>query len=84
MSHTATPLHAPSTGLKILQPSNIIILLIFYSPILASIAILSWGVIMQNVKGFIYLLFMLAMSVVRGVRLRRIGKHRSSRRERYM
>jgi hypothetical protein len=65
MSHAATPMPAHSAGLKILQPSNILILLTFYSPILVAVAVLSWGVIMQSVKGFVYLLFMLAMSVLR-------------------
>ena len=61
---TTTPV-APAVGLNIMQPSNILVLITFYSPILVAIAVLSWGFIQQSVKGFVYLLFMLAMSVVR-------------------
>ena len=48
-----------------LRPANILVLVTFYMPLIISIVVLSWGVIMQSVKGFIYLLFMLAMAVLR-------------------
>jgi hypothetical protein len=48
-----------------LQPSNIMVLITFYMPLIISLIVLSWGIIMQSVNGFVYLLFMLGMSVVR-------------------
>lgn len=48
-----------------LQPSNIMVLVTFYMPLIISLIVLSWGIIMQNVNGFIYILFMLSMSVLR-------------------
>ena len=50
---------------NMLQPSNIMVLITFYMPLIISLIVLSWGIIMQSVNGFIYLLFMLGMSVVR-------------------
>jgi hypothetical protein len=50
---------------NMLQPSNIMILITFYMPLIISLIVLSWGIIMQSVNGFIYLLFMLGMSVIR-------------------
>jgi hypothetical protein len=41
------------------------VLITFYMPLIISLIVLSWGIIMQSVNGFIYLLFMLGMSVVR-------------------
>ena len=48
-----------------LRPANILVLVTFYMPLIISITVLSWGIIMQSSKGFVYLLFMLGMSVVR-------------------
>ena len=48
-----------------LCPSNILVLVVFYMPLIVSVIVLSWGIVMQSVNGFIYLLFMLGMSVVR-------------------
>jgi hypothetical protein len=50
---------------NMLQPSNIMVLITFYMPLIISLIVLSWGIIMQSVNGFVYLLFMLGMSVVR-------------------
>jgi hypothetical protein len=41
------------------------VLITFYMPLIISLIVLSWGIIMQSVNGFVYLLFMLGMSVVR-------------------
>ena len=51
--------------LDMLRPANILVLITFYMPLIICVVVLSWGIIMQSVKGFIFLLFMLAMSVVR-------------------
>ena len=56
------PMNKPQ---DMLRPANILVLVTFYMPLIFAIIVLSWGVIMQSVKGFIYLLFMLGMSVVR-------------------
>lgn len=48
-----------------LQLSNIVVLMTFYMPMIICLIVLSWSVIMQSVNGFIYILFMLGMSVVR-------------------
>jgi len=52
-------------SLDMLRPANILVLITFYMPLIICVVVLSWGIIMQSVKGFIFLLFMLAMSVVR-------------------
>lgn len=48
-----------------LRPANILVLVTFYMPLIICIVVLSWGIIMQSVKGFIFILFVLAMAVVR-------------------
>ena len=63
---------------NMLQPSNIMVLITFYMPLIISLIVLSWGIIMQNVNGFIYLLFMLGMSVVREFVLTSTGHTESS------
>jgi hypothetical protein len=52
-------------GLNVLQPSNLLVLMVFYSPIIVALSILSWTFVMQSVKGFVYLGFLLAMCVLR-------------------
>ena len=56
---------ARKTGQDMLQLSNIVVLMTFYMPMIICLIVLSWSVIMQSVNGFIYILFMLGMSVVR-------------------
>jgi hypothetical protein len=51
--------------LELFQPFNIIIFLSFYSPIILATSITSLSFIFQNFKGFIYLGFLLALSVTR-------------------
>jgi hypothetical protein len=47
------------------QPFNIVVLLTLYSPIIVTLGVLSMSFIFQNFKGFIYLGFLLAASVLR-------------------
>lgn len=54
-----------SNSLNILQPSNLLVFMVFYSPIIICIAIIAFTVIIQSYKGFIYLGFLFAVSVVR-------------------
>jgi hypothetical protein len=52
-------------GMFILQPSNLLVFMIFYSPIIVCLSILAFTLIIQSSKGFIYLGFLLASSVLR-------------------
>ena len=51
--------------LVITQPMNLIVLLVFYSPVIVALGVLSMSFIFQNFKGFIYLGFLLGVSVLR-------------------
>lgn len=51
--------------LVVAQPMNLIVLLVFYSPIIVALGVLSMSFIFQNFKGFIYLGFLLGISVLR-------------------
>jgi hypothetical protein len=53
------------TPLLMYQPMNLIVLLTFYSPIIIALGVLSMSFIFQNFKGFIYLGFLLSVSVAR-------------------
>ena len=53
------------TPLVMYQPMNLIVLLTFYSPIIIALGVLSMSFIFQNFKGFIYLGFLLSVSVAR-------------------
>ena len=55
----------PSGSLNILQPSNLLVFMVFYSPIIIAISIIAFSVIVQSFKGFIYLGFMFAVSIIR-------------------
>jgi hypothetical protein len=55
----------PSGSLNILQPSNLLVFMVFYSPIIIAIAIIAFSVIIQSFKGFIFLGFMFAVSIIR-------------------
>ena len=63
---------------NIMQPSNAIVVVTFYMPLIISLIVLSWSVIMQSVNGFIYILFMLGMSVVREFVLKYSGHSEKS------
>jgi len=51
--------------LIMIQPMNIILLMVFYSPVIIAICVVSMSFIFQNFKGFIYLGFLLGISVFR-------------------
>lgn len=53
------------TPLLIFQPFNFVIFLSFYSPIILAIIMVSLSFIFQNFKGFIFLGFLIGISVVR-------------------
>ena len=55
----------PSGSLNILQPSNLLVFMVFYSPVIIAISIIAFSVIVQSFKGFIYLGFMFAVSIIR-------------------
>lgn len=46
-------------------PMNSIVSMIFYSPLIIALGVLSMSFIFQNFKGFIYLGFLLGFSVLR-------------------
>ena len=52
-------------SLNIMQPSNLLVFMIFYSPIIVCLAIIAFTFIIQSSKGFIYLGFLFAASIVR-------------------
>lgn len=64
-STDATGLGGISRTLNILQPSNILVLVVFYSPIIVCFTLLALSFVFQNFKGFIYLGFLLAASICR-------------------
>jgi len=51
--------------LQLFQPFNIIIFLSFYSPIILAMCITTLSFVFQNVKGFVYLGFLLGVCIVR-------------------
>jgi hypothetical protein len=53
------------TPLMLAQPYNLIVFLTFYSPIIVAVVIVAMSFIFQNFKGFIYLGFLLGVSVLR-------------------
>lgn len=59
------------------QPFNLIVLLVFYSPIIVALGVFSMSFIFQNFKGFIYLGFLLGISVLREFLLMLFGAKQS-------
>jgi hypothetical protein len=55
----------PSTPLLIFQPYNMISFLSFFSPIILATLILSSSFFFQNVKGLLYLLFLMIVTTLR-------------------
>ena len=51
--------------LKLFQPFNIIVFLSFFSPIIVAISMVSMSFVFKNFKGFIFLGFLLGVSLVR-------------------
>jgi hypothetical protein len=62
MGGTTQDSHSP---LIMIQPMNIIVLLTFYSPLIVALGVFSMSFIFQNFKGFIYLGFLIGVSVLR-------------------
>lgn len=54
-----------NTPLMLFQPFNMIVFLSFYSPVILAILVTSMSLLFQNFKGFIYLGFLLGVSLVR-------------------
>jgi len=54
-----------NTPLIIYQPFNLIVFISFYSPIILAIVMVSLSFIFQNFKGFIFLGFLIGVSVLR-------------------
>lgn len=54
-----------NTPLLLYQPFNIIVFLSFFSPIILALSVTSLSFIFQNVKGFVYLGFLIGVCVVR-------------------
>ena len=55
----------PNSPLLFFQPFNIIIWLSFFSPIILSIVMLSLSCVFQNLKGFIFLGYLLGVCLIR-------------------
>jgi len=51
--------------LKFFQPSNIIVFMSFFSPVILAICIIASSFVFQNVKGLVYLGFLIAACVLR-------------------
>ena len=65
MNSDELPINTGMPTLKLFNPMNIVIFLIFYSPIIVASMITSLSFIFQNFKGFIYLGFLIAGCIVR-------------------
>lgn len=63
----------PIAPLLFLQPYNVVVFLAFYSPFVLSTITFSLSFLFQNFKGFIYLFFLLAVSVARSYFIRLQG-----------
>lgn len=55
----------PATVMDITQPSNVLVFIVFYAPIIIAICVLVSSFVFQHFKGLIYLGFLLAVSVAR-------------------
>ena len=65
-------------SLDLFDPSNIITVFIFYSPLLIALCVFGMSFIFQNFKGFIYLGFLLASCITREFLLSISGKSANS------
>ena len=70
--------YGPSVPYIIFQPFNMVTFLSVFSPIILIAIVLSYSFFFQNVKGFVYLGFLLAVLVLRSVILQAMGvdKHK--------
>ena len=57
----------PNSPLQLFQPMNITIFLTFFSPVILATAVTGMSFIFQNFKGLIYLGFLLASCIIRGL-----------------
>jgi hypothetical protein len=62
---TQPPQAGSPTPLKAYEPFNIIVLLVFYSPIIISLGLLAMTFIFQNFKGFTAFIFLLIVASIR-------------------
>lgn len=70
----------PTVPYIIFQPFNMAVFLSVFSPIILIAIVISYSIFYQNVKGFVYLGFLLAMLVLRNIILQAFGteKHRDA------
>ena len=62
----------------IFQPFNLVTFLSTFSPIILIISLLAYSFFYQNVKGFVYLGFLLAAVILRSVFLQAIGSNKNA------
>lgn len=63
---TSFPSKIPNAPLLFFQPFNMLVFFAFYSPFVIAIVTVSLSFLFQNFKGFIYLLFLIFASTIRG------------------
>lgn len=63
---TSFPSKIPDAPLLFFQPFNMLVFFAFYSPFVIAIVTVSLSFLFQNFKGFIYLLFLIFASTIRG------------------
>jgi hypothetical protein len=65
MNNPSTISNIGNMPLKFFQPSNIIVFMSFFSPVILAICIIASSFVFQNVKGLVYLGFLIAACVLR-------------------
>lgn len=65
MNNSSTISNNGNMPLKFFQPSNIIVFMSFFSPVILAICIVASSFVFQNVKGLVYLGFLIAACVLR-------------------
>jgi hypothetical protein len=55
----------PDKPLMLFQPFNVVVFLSFYSPVIIAILVTSMSFLFQNFKGFIYLGYLIGVSIIR-------------------
>ena len=66
-----------NTPFIISQPFNLVTFLSVFSPIILAAFLVSYSLFFQNVKGFVYIGFLIASIVFRGIFLQAIGVQRN-------
>ena len=69
--------YGPNTPFLISQPFNLVTFLSVFSPIILVTFLVSYSLFFQNVKGFVYIGFLIASIVFRGIFLQAIGVERN-------